>query len=218
MTGENPPKIRILIADDHPLVMDGIRSCLNTYGHIDVIGEAQTGQEAFEKAAELKPDIVLMDINMPELNGLEAAGLFEEKFPDIKLLILSMHDNREYISTALRYGARGYVLKDVPSQEIVTAIEAVHRGGTYLSSGVSEILLLQGEDSPSRPLTKREETVLQLLAQGKSNKHVARELDISVRTVETHRRNIKRKLNIGSTAGLTRYAMQYGLIKAGGPP
>ena len=217
MMQQGKPRIRVLLADDHPLVMDGIRSCLETYDHIDVVGEAETGHEALEKAGALKPDIVLMDINMPELGGLDASALFKERFPDIKLLILSMHDNREYISSALRSGARGYVLKEVPSQEIVTAIEAVHRGGTYFSSGVSEILLSHGQDGLSGPLTAREETILLLLADGKSNKHVAREVDISVRTVETHRRNIKRKLNIGSTAGLTKYAIQHGLIKCGGP-
>lgn len=217
MMREAGQKIRVLLADDHPLVMDGMRSCLETYAHIEVVGEAKTGREALEKADDLKPDIVLMDINMPELSGLDAAPLFKEKFPDIKLLILSMHDNREYISSAIRYGARGYVLKEVPSQEVVTAIEAVYRGGTYFSSGVSEILLSHGQGGLDGPLTPREQTILLLLADGKSNKHVAREVDISVRTVETHRRNIKRKLNIGSTAGLTRYAIQHGLISSDGP-
>jgi len=207
----NAAPIRVLLADDHPLVLDGLRSCLEMYDHIEVLGTARTGREALDLAGELSPDIVLMDINMPELGGLDATELFSERFPDIKLLILSMHDRREYIASAVRYGARGYVLKDVPSQEIVTAIEAVHRGGTYFSSGVSEILLAQNGDEG--PLTTREQTILLLLAEGQSNKHVARELDISVRTVETHRRNIKRKLNISSTAGLTRYAIQHGLIR-----
>jgi len=206
--------IRVLLADDHPLVRDGIRSCLETYDHIDVVAEAVSGREALDKARQLNPDIVLMDINMPELNGLDATELFMKQLPDVKILILSMHDNREYISTAVRNGACGYVLKDVPSSEIVTAIEEVFRGGTYFSSGVSEILLAQSGDSSGGPLTAREQTVLLLLSEGHSNKHVARELDISVRTVETHRRNIKRKLNIGSTAGLTRYAIQNGLVSA----
>jgi len=211
------PNIRILIADDHPLVMDGIRSCLETFDHIEVVGEARTGREALDKAEELKPDIVLMDITMPDLNGLDATELFKDRFPEIKLLILSMHDNREYVTSALRYGARGYILKDVPSQEIFAAIEAVHRGGTYFSSGVSEILLAHAEGGSQESLTTREQTILLLLAEGKSNKHVARELDISVRTAETHRRNIKRKLNIDSTAGLTRYAIQHGLIRPSRP-
>ncbi len=208
-------KIRILLVDDHPLVMDGLSACLETYAHIEVLGGASTGLEALEKAGVLHPDIVLMDINMPGLNGLDATELFKERYPDIKLLILSMHDNREYIASALRFGARGYVLKDVPSHEVVTAIEAVFRGGTYFSSSVSEILLANDDIASSGPLTTREQTILLLLADGNSNKHVARELNISVRTVETHRRNIKRKLQIGSTAGLTRYAIQHGLIKSG---
>ena len=206
--------IRVLLADDHPLVRDGLRSCLEMYDNIQVIGEAKTGIEALEKAAELNPDVVLMDINMPELNGLDATKIFTEKHPEIKLLILSMHNTREYISSALRYGARGYVLKDVPSQEVVAAIEAVHLGGTYFSSGVSKILLAYQESDSVGPLTTREQTILLLLAEGRSNKHVALELDISVRTVETHRKNIKRKLDISSTAGLTRYAIEKGLLSS----
>ena len=204
--------IKVLLADDHPLVLDGIRSCLEINEDIEVVGVANTGKDALEKAEELRPDIVLMDINMPELNGLDATEIFRERYPDIKLLILSMHDNREYITSALNSGARGFVLKDVPSQEIVTAIRSVHQGGTYFSSGVSDILLNNMDEDNGSPLTTREQTILILLAQGKSNKHVARELDISVRTAETHRRNIKRKLNISTTAGLTKYAIENGLV------
>ena len=210
---QNEQYITVLLVDDHPLVMDGIRSCLETYDHIKVVGTASSGLESLEKAEQLQPEIVLMDINMPDLNGLDATELFRERFPQIKLLILSMHDNREYIATALSFGARGYVLKDVPSKEIVTAIEAVHQGGTYFSSGVSEILLSHGDGETTGPLTTREQTILLMLSEGKSNKLVARELDISVRTVETHRRNIKKKLDISSTAGLTRYAIEHGLVK-----
>ncbi|WP_421782166.1 response regulator transcription factor [Kiloniella litopenaei] len=206
--------ISVLLCDDHPLVRDGLRSCLELYDNIEVIGEATTGAEALAKAEELRPDVVLMDINMPELNGLDATEIFAEKYPEIKLLILSMHNNREYISSALRYGARGYVLKDVPSQEVVAAIEAVHLGGTYFSSGVSKILMSYQDSDVEGPLTTREQTILLLLAEGKSNKHVALELDISVRTVETHRKNIKRKLDISSTAGLTRYAIENGLLSS----
>ncbi|WP_085902953.1 response regulator transcription factor [Kiloniella majae] len=206
--------ISVLLCDDHPLVRDGLRSCLELYDNIEVIGEATTGAEALAKAEELRPDVVLMDINMPELNGLDATEMFAEKYPEIKLLILSMHNNREYISSALRYGARGYVLKDVPSQEVVAAIEAVHLGGTYFSSGVSKILMSYQDSDAEGPLTTREQTILLLLAEGKSNKHVALELDISVRTVETHRKNIKRKLDISSTAGLTRYAIENGLLSS----
>lgn len=209
----NLPRIRVLLVDDHQLVREGLRACLELYNQIDIIGEASSGKQALELARELNPEIVLMDINMPDLNGLDAAGMFTEQFPEIKLLIVSMHDNREYIASALQFGARGYILKDVPSEEVVTAIEAVHKGGTYFSSGVSEILLAHSKNKNTGPLTAREQSILLMLAEGCSNKHVARELDISVRTAETHRRNIKRKLNINSTAGLTRYAIEQGLTR-----
>jgi two-component system nitrate/nitrite response regulator NarL len=149
---------------------------------------------------------------MPEMNGLDTADLFRDQLPDVKLLFLSMHDSREYISRAVQCGARGYVLKDVPTVEIVTAIEAVNNGGTYFSSGVSEILLSDGGAADS-PLTDREQAILRLVAEGMSNKLIARHLDISLRTVETHRRNIKRKLDVDSTAGLTRYAIEQGIIE-----
>lgn len=207
-------KIRILISDDHPLVLEGIQSCLQAYPHIEVVGVARDGHEALKLAKETSPDIVLMDINMPNLNGLNATELFQEQLPEVKLLILSMHDNKEYITTALMSGARGYVLKDVPTAEIVTAIEAIHIGGTYFSAGVSDMLLQDdGTTKKIAPLTSREQSILLALASGKSNKEVARDFDISVRTVETHRKNIKRKLGINSTAGLTRYAIENGLLQ-----
>lgn len=209
-------KIRVLLVDDHPLVLAGMRSCLETYDHVDVVGEAKTGREALDKAAELKPDIVLIDINLPELNGLEVTEYFKERMPDIKILLLTMHDNREYIARAIRNGANGYILKDVSTDEVVVAIEAVNRGGTYFSSGVSEILLHHDLHKIDTPLTDREQSILLMLANGKSNKHISRDLDISVRTVETHRRNIKRKLNVSSTAGLTKYVIQNGLMENDG--
>ncbi|MEM7619744.1 MAG: response regulator transcription factor [Pseudomonadota bacterium] len=206
-------KIRILIVDDHPLVTDGIEFCLQDYEHIEVVGIGRNGLEALRMAKNLEPDIVLMDINMPELNGLSAIELFQVKLPEIKILILSMHDNRDYITTALTSGARGYILKDIPTTEIVTAIEAIYVGGTYFSAGISDVLLSVDERlQKTEALTSREQTVLLALAGGKSNKQVAQEFDISVRTVETHRKNIKRKLRISSTAGLTRYAIRNGLL------
>ncbi|WP_322096474.1 response regulator transcription factor [Pelagibius marinus] len=202
-----------MLVDDHPLVLEGIRACLENYEHIHVVAEVNSGEAALSAASDTKPDVILMDINMPGLNGLDATELIRERLPESKLLILSMHDNKEYISNALMYGAQGYVLKDVPTREIVTAIEAIHAGATYFSSGVSHQLLSgQAEKERSGALTSREQTVLVLLAEGKSNKEVARELEISVRTVETHRKNIKSKLEISSTAGLTRYALEHGLL------
>ncbi|MEM9794546.1 MAG: response regulator transcription factor [Pseudomonadota bacterium] len=203
--------IRILIADDHPLVVEGVRGVLETYDTLTVVGTASNGEEALAAFVRDTPDVVLMDLNMPGMNGLAATEILLERHPGARILILSMHDTPEYISTALRHGARGYVLKDVPTDDIVTAIEHVHAGETYLCTGTAEVLSPQ---SGREPLTSREQTVLLELASGKSNKAVARELDISVRTVETHRKNIKRKLGISSTAGLTRYAMEHGVLQS----
>lgn len=207
------PRIRVLLADDHPLVLEGFRACLETFAHIEIVATATNGRDALSLAGRYQPDIVVLDINMPELNGLDATELFRERLPEVKLLILSMHDNKEYVSTALLHGARGYVLKDVSTREVVTAIEAIHHGGTYFSASVSELLMtLSAEPAMATSLTSREQTVLLLLADGKSNKEVARDLDISVRTVETHRKNVKKKLGIDTTAGLTRYVIERGLL------
>jgi two-component system nitrate/nitrite response regulator NarL len=145
------------------------------------------------------------------MNGLDATEQFRETVPETRLLILSMHDDREYIASALQAGARGYILKDVSTEEMVAAIEAIHRGGTYFSAGVDAFASLGADPATDAVLTTREQTILLCLADGKSNKDVARELDISVRTVETHRKNLKRKLGISSTAGLTRYVIENGL-------
>ncbi|MGB3339030.1 MAG: response regulator transcription factor [Devosia sp.] len=205
--------IKVLICDDHPLVLEGIRAVVETFDHIRVVGTARSARAALTLAEEQNPDVVLMDINLPELSGLDAIELFRERLPRTRLLMLSMHDSREYISTAVLYGAAGYILKDVPPAEIISAIEAVAANGSYFSSGVTEALLQKGQkQSAVVPLTTREQAVLLLLAQGRSNKDVAGELDISVRTVETHRKNIKKKLGIGTTAGLTRYVIDHGLM------
>lgn len=209
--------IRVIIADDHPLVLEGVRACLETYDHIEVSGTATNGRTALELARRIRPDIAILDINMPELNGIDATEMFREELPGTRLLILSMHDDREYISSALDAGARGYILKDVSTDEMVTAIEAIHRGGTYFSSGIGDVFAaLKAAPADERGLTTREQTILLLLADGMSNKDIARKLDISVRTVETHRKNLKRKLGINSTAGLTRYVIESGLKRDSG--
>jgi DNA-binding NarL/FixJ family response regulator len=204
--------IRILLCDDHALVMDGIRSRLECYAHIAIVGEACNGQQALDLAGELKPDIALMDISMPVMNGLEAAEKFRETLPDIKVIMLSMHENPEYLRTAKQAGVRGFILKDVSSNDMVRALEAIASGGEAYSPSFDKIDTTEDSSDDGMPLTTRERTVLRLLARGASNKHVARELDISVRTVETHRRNIKRKLGIDSSAGLVRYAIEKGLV------
>ena len=207
-----PNPIRVLLVDNHPLVLDGLKAILETYDHIDVVGAAPSARAALDIARNAEPHVVLMDINMPELNGLDAIELFKEQSPATKLLMLSMHDSREYISTSVMYGASGYILKDVSTEEIIEAIETV-AAGTFFSTGVSDVLLERGEKAQkSKALTTREQAILLLIAAGKSNKDVAATLDISARTVETHRKNIKKKLGIATTAGLTRYAIENGLV------
>lgn len=207
--------IRVLIVDDHPMVAEGIQSILESYDDIEVVGTLGNGQEAIDQAARLQPDVILMDLNMPGMGGLSATEIILEQLPGTRVLILSMHDSPEYISTALSHGAKGYVLKDVPTEEIKQAIDAVMRGERYLCTGASGSLEPKG-GSAREALTGREQTILLELAQGKSNKEVALALDISVRTVETHRKNIKRKLGISSTAGLTRYALEHGVLQGTG--
>lgn len=211
MTEQN--QIRVIICDDHPLVLEGIRSVIETFDHIKVIGAVGSAKEALTLAEAERPDVVMLDINMPELSGLDAIEFFRERLPHTRLLMLSMHDSREYISTAVMYGASGYILKEVSTGEIIAAIETVAGGGTYFSSGVtSAILQRNAKIAQDMPLTTREQSVLLLLARGRSNKDIAVELDISVRTVETHRKHIKKKLGIATTAGLTRYVIDNGLI------
>ncbi|ADZ89836.1 response regulator transcription factor [Marinomonas mediterranea] len=210
----NKQVINIMLVDDHLLVLDGLYARLDLEDYINIVGTANNGLEALEKAKELKPDVVLMDVSMPVLNGLEAAKRFNAEQPNTKILMLSMHHDREYILSLLQSGASGYVLKDVSVNELITAIETVYQGGTYFSAGASQSLFVAVEkesDTQAEALTKRETDVLVELASGRANKEVARSLNISVRTVETHRQNIKNKLNIHTTAGLTKYAIDKGL-------
>lgn len=207
--------IRVVIVDDHPMIAEGIQSILESYDDIEVVGTLTDGQTAVDQVNALAPDVILMDLNMPGLSGLTATEMILEVRPSTRILILSMHDSPEYISTALRHGAKGYVLKDVPTEEIRIAIETVMAGKEYLCTGAKGSLAPKTTDG-REPLTTREQTILLELAQGKSNKEVAHILGISVRTVETHRNNIRRKLGINSTAGLTRYAMEHGVLQGTG--
>ena len=212
---DQPAQTRIVIVDDHPMVAEGIQSILESYDDIAVMGTLANGREAIEQLDALNPDVVLMDLNMPDIGGLTATEMLLEKRPDTRIVILSMHDNPEYISSALSHGAMGYLLKDVPTDEIKLAIDVVMRGEQYLCTGAKGSIAPK-EYGAREALTDREQTVLLQLASGKSNKEVANALEISVRTVETHRKNIKRKLGISSTAGLTRYAMEHGVLQGTG--
>ena len=208
------PSTRVVVVDDHPMVAEGIEAILDSYDDLCVVATLSDGQQMIDRLEELSPDVILMDLNMPGLGGLSATEMILERRPETRILILSMHDTPEYISTALSHGARGYVLKDVPTDEIKTAIDTVMAGGRYLCTGAEGALSPQAASREA--LTTREQTVLLQLAQGKSNKDVALALDISVRTVETHRKNLKRKLGISSTAGLTRYALEHGVLQGTG--
>ncbi|MBR9867159.1 MAG: response regulator transcription factor [Oceanospirillales bacterium] len=212
-------KIRIVLVDDHPLVLEGIIARLEDEPSLDVVGSANDGAQALTLIDEVQPDVVLMDISMPVMNGFEATERLRAEQPNVRVLILSMHESREYILKLIQCGAAGYVLKDVSSNELITAIKTVYSGATYFSAGASQSLFSQADFQPSgqaseskEVLTCREQEVLRLLAQGASNKAMARQLDISVRTVETHRQNIKTKLDIQTAAGLTRYAIEHNLI------
>ena len=206
---------RIMIVDDHPMVAQGINSILEGYRDLTVVACLKNGEDAVSQIETCKPDVVLMDLNMPGMGGLSATERILEINPSIRILILSMHDSPEYISTALNHGASGYVLKDVQTDEIKKAIDAAMNGKQYLCTGTKAALKNQVTISET-VLTSREQMVLLEVAQGKSNKDVAQLLEISVRTVETHRKNIKRKLGITSTAGLTRYAMENGVLQGTG--
>ncbi len=208
-------QIRVVVVDDHPMVAEGIEAILEGYDDIKVVATLSDGQQVVEQLIPLAPDVILMDLNMPGVNGLSATEMVLEKRPQTRVLVLSMHDTPEYISTALNHGAMGYVLKDVPTDEIKLAIDTIMSGQRYLCTGAQGSLEPQ-ENVEREQLTNREQTILLQLAQGKSNKEVAIALDISVRTVETHRKNIKRKLGISSTAGLTRYAMEHGVLQGTG--
>eukprot|EP01155_Anaeramoeba_flamelloides_P028030 Anaeramoba_flamelloidesa830811_9.p1 GENE.a830811_9~~a830811_9.p1 ORF type:complete len:218 (-),score=0.62 a830811_9:127-780(-) len=212
-------RIRVLLVDDHPLVIDGIQARLEDEGAIDVVGRGGNGQEAIELSQKLQPDVVLMDISMPVMNGLEATRILSQDLPNIRVLILSMHDNREYMVQLIQAGAKGYILKDVSAAEMVKAVETVYQGGTYFSASASQTLFSNFDQPAAREgrketqLTQREQTVLKLLAEGHNNKEIARVLGISVRTVETHRQNVKSKLDIHTAAGLTRYAIEHNLVQ-----
>lgn len=207
--------LRIVIVDDHPMVAEGIQSILESYDDVEVVGTLTGGRAVIEQLEQLNPDVILMDLNMPDMGGLSATERVLEQRPGTRIVILSMHDSPEYISSALNHGAMGYLLKDVPTDEIKLAIDTVMKGERYLCTGAQGSLTPKG-GGVRETLTGREQTILLQLAQGQSNKEVALTLEISVRTVETHRKNIKRKLGISSTAGLTRYALEHGVLQGTG--
>jgi DNA-binding NarL/FixJ family response regulator len=207
--------IRILLADDHQILREGLRSLLERQEGMEVCAEAENGRDAVRLARELSPDVAVLDVVMPELNGIEAARQILEHLPRTKVIGLSMHSRRQHIAAMLQAGARAYVLKDSAFDELVRAIEAVTQGQAYLSAGITSIVVadyldrLEKRDEP--PLSNREMEVLQLLAEGLTNRETAARLHISVKTVESHRSQIMKKLGISSIAELTKYAVREGI-------
>ena len=197
-------KINLLIVDDHPLVRDGLRARLESISHFKILGEAGNAEDALQVLASTPINLILMDINLGASSGIVLTARVCKEYPRVAVIMLSMHEKNEYVTQAVQAGARGYVLKDAPAEEIISAIETVVNGGNYFSSGLK---IRPAAPTPVQVLTQREQCILNSIATGKSNKHIARELDLSVRTVETHRLNIKRKLNIEGQADLIRYAL-----------
>ena len=209
--------IKVLVVDDHPVVRKGISTCLARHQQMQVVGEAADGREALRLARALQPDITLMDIDMPQMNGLAATEALHRELPKVKVLVLSMHSNSENVLRIIQCGARGFVLKEAPIDELVRAIETVNAGDAYFSSDVARVALNKfvrgnGAAADTVHLTVREREVLTLIAEGLSNKEIACQLSVGVRTVETHRERTMRKLNIHTVAGLTRYAIRQGLV------
>ena len=210
--------LRILLADDHALVRAGIRSLLQEMAGIEVVAEAGDGLEAVRLTALHQPDLVLMDVAMKNANGLEATLEIRRQFPAVKVLILSMYTNEEYVVQALRAGASGYMVKDSAPLELELAINAIKAGDTYLSPPVSRQVVesymqrVGGAVTPAEPLTPRQREVLQFIAEGKSTKEVAYQLKLSIKTVETHRAQIMQRLNVHDIPGLVRYAIKAGLV------
>ena len=208
--------IRLLLVDDHPLVRDGLKSRMATEPDIVVVGEAGDATEALAALATCAPTLVLMDIGMKDVSGIELTAMVLQRAPQLAVLILSMYDSVEYAQRALQAGARGYVLKDAPSTEIVGALRTVAAGGTYLSALIAQRMFRA--PAARNLLSMREQDILACLARGQSSKQIARVLDLSVRTVESHRQNIRRKLGLETQADLIKYAVEHGSRHGGLAP
>jgi two-component system response regulator NreC len=217
--------IRVLLADDHAIMREGLRLVLAAEPHIEVIGEAEDGRQAVEQAVSMQPDVVVMDIAMPQLNGLDATRQIRQRCPEVQVVILTMHDNRAYYLQFAKAGAAGFLLKRAMGKELVLAIEAAARGESYLPPSIAATVLadyrrLATRSAPkqSDPLTQREREILQLIAEGRTNREIADLLTLSIKTVQAHRANIMEKIDAHNRTDLVRYAIQAGLISADPSP
>lgn len=212
--------LRIVLADDHGLFRAGLKSLLEEDPEIEIVGETGNGREAVRLCRELSPDIIIMDVTMPELNGIEASRQLTAECPGTKVIAVSMHSSRRFVVAMLRAGAVGYLLKDAASEELFTALSVVRADQVYLSPSIASVVVEKildpsgDETTIASPLTPREKEVLQLLVEGRRASETADRLHVSVKTIQTHRRNIMDKLNLHNLAELTRYAMREGLISA----
>lgn len=221
-------KITILIADDHTLIRSGIATLLQSNKDFAIVGEAEDGEDAVHKTGELRPMVVVIDLSMPKLSGIEATKIIKKRYPETNVLVLTMHENEEYVYQILKSGAAGYVLKSAGKEELSTAIRAAAKGEKFFSPRISQIMadgyvkrLEQQSTDPTQGdalLTRREREVLGMVARGLTNQQIADQLFISPRTVDTHRTNIMQKLNIHDLANLVRYAMEHGIAPEGESP
>lgn len=221
-TGFSPPVsqaverlVRVLVADDHEIVRQGLKTVLDQEG-FEIVGEASDGEQAVAQALELQPDLIVMDIGMPVMTGIEAAAQIHKAVPSARLILLTVHSENGYVLEALRSGIRGYVLKSRAAVELMEAIREILKGKIYLSPGISQTVVeayLQQSGSESESLTRRELQVLQMVAEGKTTKEIAASLGVSVKTADSHRSNIMHKLNLHSVADLVRYAIRRGLVQ-----
>jgi DNA-binding NarL/FixJ family response regulator len=211
-------KIKILLVDDHQILRDGIRSLVKGYNDMEVIGEAADGREALNMVEKLSPDVVIMDISMPDLNGIDATRMIINEAPDVKIIALSMHHDKQFVSEIFKAGASGYLIKDSAFDELEHAIRIVMSGETYINPQIASLVVesLVNQSVTPNPksfslLTEREREVLQLIADGKSTKQIAVDLNVSSKTIESHRRQVMGKLNVRSVADLTKFAIREGL-------
>ncbi len=208
-------KIRVLLADDHAILRKGIRLLINSQLDMEVVGEAKTGREAIEEVRKFAPDVVVMDVSMPELNGIEGTRQICDEFTKTRVLALSMHRDSVYVREILRAGARGYLLKDSEDDDLVKAIRLIHRGEAFLSPAISDAVLADYRKHVTNPidtLTGREREILTMAALGKTNKEIANTLNLSVYTIESHRGSVMEKLNLHNTGDIVRFALRSGLI------
>lgn len=210
-------KIRVLVVDDHPVVRRGLVSCLAGCPSLQIVGEAADGEEALQQTRALNPDLLLMDINMPRMDGVQVTEELRRTTPKVRVIILSMHNRPDLVARVIKAGARGYVLKDTPPDDLARILEQVHRGDVFFSpqvaqSALNDLVASGGNPQSLAAISRREREVLTAVAKGQSNKEIAAALGVSVRTIETHRERVMRKLNLHSVAALTKFAVAQGLV------